>query len=593
MTDLQPKELRFKRGSHILNYIKQFSATEKVVFGVFVIIAFISTLIMAESVNNHFSTEVPAYGGTLREGVVGLPRSINPILAVTDVDRDLSMLIYSGLMKYSDGKIIPDIAKSYTISNDGLIYTFKLKPGVSFQDGTSLTADDIAFTIQKIQDPAIKSPRRVDWTDITVKVVSSTEIQFILKQPYSPFLANTTIGIIPKHVWGSVNDDQFIFSQYNTEPIGSGPYKESSISRDNGGIPTQYKLASWSDYYGKEPFIPTIIFNFFSDENEQLTALDQGSIDSAVSISPEAAQRLSTDKAQAYTILSTPLPRVFGVFFNQNQAPVLADKVVRQALDMSIDRAGLIDTVLKGYGTPIQGPTPFIISTSTLSDVLSKTQSNSTSTKLATPTAINNAQSLLEKNGWKKGSDGVYAKKSAKTASSTLSFDIYTVDSPDLKQAAELVKNTWNTLGAHVTVKVYESSDLYQNIIRTRKYDALLFGEVIGKDRDLYAFWHSSQIKSPGLNVALYANSKTDKLLEDIRTTSDENVRAVKYAQFDQTLRADIPAVFLYMPDFIYAVPKSINDIDLGSISTPSDRWDNVASWYEITERVWNIFIRK
>ena len=581
MTDIQPTELRVRRGSHILGYIRQFSSTEKVIFGIFTIAALVTALIMAEQLNLRFSQEVPAYGGSLREGVIGLPRNINPILAVTDVDRDISALVYSGLMKYSNGSWSTDLAKSYTISNDGLTYTFKLKPRLRFQDGTALTADDIAFTIQKIQDPAIKSPRRADWADVTVKVISPTEIQFVLRQPYSPFLANTTIGIIPKHVWGNVNDDQFIFSQYNIEPIGSGLYKIASVTRDNGGIPTQYKLVSWNNYYSMGPFIPTITFNFFATESELLNALDQGVVDSAASISPDAAVRLSADKAQSYTVLSSPLPRIFGVFLNQNQSPILADKVVRQALDMSIDRPALIASILKGYGDPIQGPTPFITSSTTV-------RTSSTS-----PSLINNAQSLLEKNGWKKGADGVYSKKTAKTASTTIAFDIYTADSSDLKQAAEHVKNTWNALGARVSVRVYESSDLYQNIIRTRKYDALLFGEVIGKDRDLYAFWHSSQLKSPGLNVALYANSKTDKLLEDIRTTSDETIRASKFAQFDQLIRADIPAIFLYMPDFIYAVPKKLKHIELSSLNTSSDRWSSVATWYEETERVWNIFIKK
>lgn len=582
MNDQTPQEFRLKRGTNILSYIRQFSATEKAVFGVFVVAAIVTALIMAQNLNQRFSTDVPAYGGTLREGVMGLPRTVNPILAVTDVDRDLTALVYAGLMKYSNGKIITDIAKSYKVSPDGLTYDFKLKTHVSFGDGTPLTAEDIAFTIQKIQDPAIKSPRRADWVDVTVKVSAPDDIQFVLKQPYSPFLANATIGIVPKHVWESVSDEQFIFSQYNIEPIGSGPYKISSISRDNGGIPTQYKLSSWRNYYGKEPFISNIIFNFFADENEALNALDQGSIDSISSISPEAAQKLSADKAQAYTILSTPLPRVFGVFFNQNQSAILADKIVRQALDMSVDRDGLINTILKGYGVAIQGPMPFIISTSTPTVHLSST----------TPSKINNAQSLLEKNGWKKNASGIYEKRSPKTASSTLAFDIYTADSPDLKRAAELVKNTWNTMGASVTVKVYESNDLYQNIIRTRKYDALLFGEAIGKDRDLYAFWHSSQLKSPGLNVSMYANSKADKLLEDIRSTNDEKIRANKYAQFDQIIRADVPTVFLYMPDFIYAVPKEIKNIKLDSMSVPADRWSGVAEWYKETERVWNIFIK-
>ncbi len=173
-----------------------------------------------------------------------------------------------------------------------------------------------------------------------------------------------------------------------------------------------------------------------------------------------------------------------------------------------------------------------------------------------------------------------------------LAFDIYTADSPDLKKAAESVKASWTAIGAQVGVKVFESSDLYQNVIRTRKYDALLFGQFIGKDRDLYAFWHSSQRISPGLNVSGYTNSKADKLLEQIRSTHDEVALASLYKQFDALLEDDLPAIFLYVPDFIYVVPKKLQGVKLGTVTVPSDRFESLSSWYLNTDGVWRIFVR-
>ena len=251
--NIEQKEFRLKGGKSILEYMRKFSSTEKVIFGIFVILATISAISLAGRVTNNFMISVPAYGGELHEGMVGLPRTINPVLAITDVDKDISSIVYSGLMKYENDKLVPDIAQSYTVSNDGLIYNFKIRPDIHFQDDTQLTADDIEFTIGKIQDPNMKSPRRADWANITIKKISSLEIQFILKQAYSPFLTNTTVGILPKHIWGSVSDDQFIFSQYNIEPVGSGPYKVSAIARDSGGIPTEYHLKSWSEYSSNKP----------------------------------------------------------------------------------------------------------------------------------------------------------------------------------------------------------------------------------------------------------------------------------------------------------------------------------------------------
>ncbi|MDD5165645.1 MAG: ABC transporter substrate-binding protein [Candidatus Pacebacteria bacterium] len=584
MTEQFQKEFRLKRGAHILNYISKFSATEKAIFGTLVILACVSALILATKASAIFMTEVPAYGGELREGEVGLPRTINPILAVSDVDRDLSALIYSGLTKYEKGSFVPDLAQSWTVSSDGLIYDFILRKGLTFQDGTELTSDDVAFTIQKIQDPLLKSPRQGDWANITVKQISPSEIQFALKQPYSGFLANTTIGIVPKHIWGAVNDDQFIFSQYNIQPVGSGPYKVDSISRDSGGIPVSYRLISWKDYAGKRPFISTISFYFFSREDKALSALNDGTIDSLPSIDPVEAKKLASNTAEGYTVLETPLPRIFGVFFNQTQSAILADPVVRNALDMATDRNAIIDSVLSGYGASAHGPIP----TRLLSD-LGITLDSSGNFDTAQLSA---AQALLEKNGWRKNSSGIYEKKSSKpkTASTTLSFDIYTADAPDLVATAKLLKTQWLALGAQVDVQIFEPSDLYQNVIRTRKYDALLFGEQIGKDRDLYAFWHSSQRNAPGLNVAMYTNSKVDAVLTDIRTTSSTTIMINDYKKLDQLIQADLPALFLYSPDFIYAVPKTLAGVRLDSIITPADHWNSITSWYTETEKVWNIF---
>lgn len=573
-----------------MNYIRRFSATEKAVFGALVAIACIAAFSMAWQVRAMLTVEVPARGGSLREGAIGLPRDINPVLAVTDVDSSISALVYSGLMREENGNLVPDLASSYSVSPDGLTYAFTLKDGLHFQDGSPLTADDVVFTVQKIQDAALKSPLRADWQNISAAASSTDVVVFTLKQPYAPFLSNTTVGILPKHLWGGLSDDQFSLSQLNIEPVGSGPYQESSISRDSGGIPTSYSLVPWKGYYGQAPHIGSIVFSFFPDQDKALSALDSGSIDSLPSVPPDAASRLASDSAQPYTIATAPLPRIFGVFFNQNQAPVLADKNVRAALDMTAPRQAIVDQALYGYGVPIDGPLPVLDPSSASSASSTAAQQPSDAS-----TSIAAAQALLEKNGWKKDPvTGIYQNqpKGAKSATA-LSFDIYTADAPDLKEAADLLKSAWTALGAQVSVKVFEPSDLYQNVIRPRKYDALLFGEFIGQDRDLYAFWHSSERNSPGLNIAMYANSKADKILESIRTASDDATRASLYSQFANVIAADDPAVFLYSPDFIYAIPRSLHNVDLSGINVPSDRFANVTDWYMDTERVWKIFARR
>lgn len=583
------KEFRLKSGSKILDLIKKFSITEKTIFGILVIIVIISTLFMIQRINDFFMIEIPTHGGELREGVIGLPHTINPVLSITDVDRDLTSLIYSGLMKYDGENLTTDLAESFDISEDGLTYTFKIRPNVYFHDNRPLTAEDVAFTIQKVQTPALKSPRRADWNNVTVSVISSEEIRFTLKQPYSPFINNTTIGIIPKHIWNDLNDDQFVFSEYNVKPIGAGPYKFNTIKRDADGIPEEINVKSWKKHQPRPPYIDSITFIFFPDSDKAISAIEKGAIDSLVFTSPRQASGFLSDCTSnssckdKYSIISTPLSRIFGVFFNQSNNPVLADRIVRQALDISIDKKMLTQKILNGYGIPVYGPLPKIENSA------EKIQVESPNMALAT--------SILEKAGWKKNSQsGIYEKKNSKNVLQILSFDIFTADTPDLKETAFVVRDTWNALGAQVNVKIFESGELYQNIIRPRKYDALLFGQQIGKDRDLYAFWHSSQRNSPGLNVSLYTNSKADSLLDTIRSTNDKDLLKSKYAELDTIIKADIPAVFLYSPSFIYLTPSSLKnmnaDFKLKNISTQTDRWNSVSDWFITTEKVWKMFAK-
>ena len=111
-----------------------------------------------------------------------------------------------------------------------------------------------------------------------------------------------------------------------------------------------------------------------------------------------------------------------------------------------------------------------------------------------------------------------------------------------------MVKKDWEDIGARVELITFDAGDLNQEVIRPRKYHALLFGEVVGRNPDLYAFWHSSQRLDPGLNVAQYANITADKLLEKTRNIEDRMERLLAYKELGAEMEKDIPAIFLYSP---------------------------------------------
>lgn len=539
-----------------------------------------SSIGLVYMLQGQFLIDAPARGGSLTEGVIGSPRFINPILAISDADRDLTALVYSGLLRATaDGGYRVDLAQNYSVSDDGRVYTFTLREGLTFHDSAPLTAEDVVYTISKAKDPTLKSPLRANWDGVVAEAVDARTVRFTLKTAYAPFIENLTLGILPKARWEGVSDEEFPFSDLNAEPVGTGPYRVEQITRSSAGIPSSYMLKSFSNYTLGEPYLDTLTIRFYQSENALIDALEGGEVNSASGISPGNLSHLSREDVR-----TSPLNRVFGVFVNQNQSAVLRDKAVRTALNDSINRVELVAEVLQGYGTPLRGPVP-----PTLIDGDTNTHASSTTAELAAA-----ARASLIAAGWQEGPEGFLQKTSgsgSKAQTTPLEFDLATANVPELRAAAEYLRVAWQQVGARVNVKIFEAGDLAQNVIRPRKYDALLFGEVVGRELDLFAFWHSSQRNDPGLNIAGYANATADRALSDLRATGDDAKRQELLGTFLTELGRDIPAIFLYAPDFVYSIPNDIAGVELGFIETPSDRFLSVNRWHRETDSVWPVFV--
>jgi len=562
----------------IREILRFFTMAEKAVFYFFTTIFIVSGLTLMWKVSNAYLVEIPVQGGTLTEGVVGNPRFINPVLAISEADKNLVALIYSGLVRITpQGEIENDLAEEVTISDDRRIYTVRIHPNVRFHDDTPVTAEDVIFTLQKITNPAIKSPRRGNWEGIAINKIDEQTVSFTLKQPYTPFIHNLTVGILPKHIWKNVSDDEFAFSQFNTIPIGSGPYKVERVERNSGGIPDRYRLVPFENASQKVPFIKNLIFRFYSSEGSLIDAYNAREVESIGSISPEKVLELQRGGSR---VVSSPLPRVFAVFFNQNQSKILLNKEVRQALNLASPKEEIVNKILNGYATVISGPMPAGI----------YPQTNIENETLTMEEGLETAKTILANAGWQSNPETGILEKKSTSGTMTLSFSISTGDAPELQQAASMLVSAWQKLGAKIEVLIFETGDLNQNVIRPRNFDALLFGEMVGRDRDLYPFWHSSQRTDPGLNIALYANSQADKYLDNARSASDPEVMAENYRAFAKALEADVPAIFLYTPSFLYIVPEKVKNVNLDSLIVSQDRFLGIANWYIETDKVWKIF---
>jgi len=411
---------KFPKLSQWKQLFKVLKGPEKIFFLVFSALALISAtyLIVDFYINN--TKSAPAYGGTYTEGIVGQPRFINPIYGETnDVDRTLIDLIYSSLMTYDkNGKIINDLAESYQISDNGKTYTFQLKDNLYWQDGIPLTADDVIYTIKIIQNSDYKSPLRANWLNVDVKKISDKSFTLSLATPYNSFLENSTIKIIPQHIWENVLSENFALSSYNLQPIGSGLYIVSDLQETSDGFIKSLTLETNHKYYGKLPYISQIVFKFFNNKDNLVNAANQKTIngfsisdinDNEASAEKQIRQGWTTN--EKFNVYSFQMPRYFAVFFNTDpkgtSSKVLSDSNIAKALNYSINKQELSQNIQNTFKEKIS-----LVNSPILPDYYGYS-SPITAYDYNTDTA----NKLLDKSGYVSSGNGQRAKANNKTPS--------------------------------------------------------------------------------------------------------------------------------------------------------------------------------
>lgn len=547
---------------HPLRYLRTLSPGDRLIAQVLGGLVVIACLVGLFGIELRFLIAEPAVGGSLTEGIVGAARFVNPVLAISDTDRDLTALTFAGLMGHdSTGALVPILAQSYTVSSDGKTYTFVLRSGATFSDGTPVTASDVVFTVNKAQDPALRSPVLANWANIRAEAVDARTVRFTLPKAYAPFLEDTTLGILPMHIWKDVSDAEFPFSTYQANAVGAGPFEVSNVARNKDGSIASYDLSAFKGYATGRPYLNRIKLTFYADQDALSAALTNGTVESGYGVATAHA-------------LHVPYDRVFGVFFNPAQNALFADASVRKGLSLAIDRSTLVNDALGGYATPIMGPVP-------PGDGVPAIPLPDSRNHLA------DARAALTAGKWKySASDNTWTK-----GGQALSVTLTTSNVPELKAAASQIQKDWQALGVPTKIELHDPSLLTQDVIRPRAYGALLFGEVIGRAPDLYAFWDTAERTDPGLNIADYSNKAVDTLLEKIRTSQTPDLTDLATVNTD--IANDYPAAFTHTPDFVYTIPASLYGVHLNRIASPSDRFDDVAHWYRDTELVWPIFAKK
>lgn len=452
---------------------------------------------------------------------------INPILSTDTTSSAIEGVIFTGLVKINkDLDFIPDLARSWKVSRNGLVWTFKLRRDVKWHDGMPFTADDVKFTFDTIMNPKVNSVRRgdyfIDGKPIKFRVLDKYTFQAVLPKPYSPFLASAGMSIIPKHILEGRELDMKFF---NAHPIGTGPF-----------IFVEYKTGDHvlvkrnPDYYGGAPLLKEILFKLIPDENAALIALKAGEIDMtdipAKDFHPIKGVDLYKYDALLYTYMGFNL-----------KSPKFKDIRVRRALSYAVNRKQLIGLIFRGYASPAYSP--------------------------SAPVSWAYSDDVYKYMFDREKAEQLLADAGAKDLEFTL---LINHDNKEREKAATILQQQFSKIGVKMNIRVLEWSALLK-VINARKdpkdFDAVLIGWSTGVDPDSYSIWHSSQYPA-GLNFIGFNDPKIDKLLDAGRREQSKAGRKMIYAQMYKEITADAPYIFLWYPQVLTGVRDRV-----GGLSEP------------------------
>ena len=461
------------------------------------VILILTVSFQIRSLGSYYLTPSPVAGGLYSEGLVGTFSNANPIYATNIVDSSVSKLLFNGLITFDkNNKPVGDLAKSWSVNADATEYIITLRPNLYWHDGKKLTADDVVFTFQMMQNPDAQSPFLGNWSGVVITKLSNNVIKFNLPNSFGSFINSLTIGILPKHILGSVKPQQMRSVSFNTShPVGSGPFEFNDISNDNDGQIIELKKNN--RYYLGSPKLDAVTIRTYSSQSALQNALNHKKIITAAGMTLRNSEISSKSFSNSFNLMSA------NMLFLNNSTAVLKDVNVRKALLESINMGNVMQSV--GYsGIPVREP-------------ILEGQIGYNPAYAQSLYNLTDAKALLDKAGWVT----VTGKQFRQKEGVDLTLNITYQQSDELFRVIDVVRQDWSNIGVKLNIVIDQNTSTVPKFLDTHQFDVLLYGINIGPDPDVFAYWDSSQIdkKTPiHLNLSEYSSKTVDLALEGART---------------------------------------------------------------------------
>ena len=459
--------------------------------------------------------------GVLIVGQIAEPKALDPAAVTAVNDFRILMNVYDGLVRYKSGtlEVEPALATSWEISEDGTEYTFALREGVSFHDGSPFDAEAVVFNFERMlnEDHPFHDtgpfPLAFFFSSVaSVEAVDELTVKFTLSEPYAPFLSNlaypTGLIVSPAAV------EQY-GADFARNPSGTGAFTFAEW-RSNEAVVVEAN----PDYWDGAPALQAVVFRPITDANTRTAEMLAGGIDMMVEVPPVA---LSEFRGDSFRIFEQAGPHVWFLILNAKEGP-FADKKVRQAANYAINKEALVNDVLEGTAEVAAGPTPPAFAWA-YNEALEPY-----------PYDPEKAKALLAEAGAEgaeltffvtEGGSGMLDPIAMGTA---IQADLNAVGFDTRIETYE-----WNTFLGEVNPGLEGKADMAEMAWMTNDPDTLPF----------LALRSEAWPDKGGFNSGYYSNPEVDELLEKARVATDQDERATLYKQMQEIVQEDAPWVFV------------------------------------------------
>ena len=476
------------------------------------------------------------YGGTVVFRILGEPTSLVPHGAGDTIAGLTGMMLNEPLVRLNienewEGRLVKD----WTISNDGLVYTFNLRENAKWHDGKPVTADDVVFTHELIMNPDAKVTFRaqqfVGGQAIKYEKVTDQQFRVILPQVFAPVLSYL-ITPVPKHIWQGVPASDYLTSTLGQKPVSSGPFKFVEYRASDRIV-----FAAFEDHFDGRPYLDQVIYSIIPDNNSAAVALETGQIDFTDVPGDVFVRWEGSDKVKTFR---APSGNVQFLSLNNSVFP-FNDATVRKALGHLTNKRAIADQVMLGYAQPAHN---FMVPSDIYynEDVLTKYDYD-----------LNKAKNLLGSAGFTAGSDGILAKDGKK-----LEFEIL-IHSGNVQreQAGLVLQSEFAKAGVKVNLRSLEWSALVAVLndkARPRPYQALIIGNTLGPDPTRYRLVYHSAADS----YMEYYSDEADALFDAGDKETDFEKRRAIYEELQTVITNDAPVVWLWYAETLYGMSNRL-----------------------------------